>query len=118
MSFLPTLKETVQRVDGAISAMIIGIDGMPVEEFAVEKLLNLEELSAESSQMMKDITTASDSLGMGQANEFAIMSDMCGIIMRKINKEYYFALIIKPDGNFGKGRYILKIMVPRLASEF
>ncbi len=102
MSFTPTLKEAVQRVDGAVSASIIGIDGMPVEEYAVEKIINLDDLSAESSQMMKTIASAAASLGLGEASEFSIISDLCGIIMRKITSEYYLALIIRPEGNFGK----------------
>ena len=118
MSFTPTLKEAVQRVDGAVSASIIGIDGMPVEEYAVEKIINLDDLSAESSQMMKNVDSAAQSLGLGEAGEFSIISDLCGIIMRKINSEYYLALIIRPDGNYGKGRFVLRTMVARLEKEF
>ncbi len=118
MSFTPTLKEAVQRVDGAVSASIIGIDGMPVEEYAVEKIINLDDLSAESSQMMKNITSAAASLGLGEACEFSIISDLCGIIMRKINSEYYLALIIRPDGNFGKGRFVMKSIISKLEKEF
>ncbi len=118
MSFTPTLKEAVQRVDGAVSASIIGIDGMPVEEYAVEKIINLDDLSAESSQMMKNVDNAAQSLGLGEAGEFSIISDLCGIIMRKINSEYYLALIIRPDGNYGKGRFVLKSTVAKLEKEF
>ena len=118
MSFLPILKEAVKRVDGAVSAIIIGIDGMPVEEYTEEKLINLDELSAESSQLMKDMDNAASSLGLGRASEFSISSELCGILMRKINDEYYLALIIRPDGNFGKGRFVLRTSVPRLAKEF
>lgn len=118
MSFTETLKEAVEKVDGAVSAMIIGADGMPVEEYAVEKLINLDELGAEASQMIKDIGNAAQNLRLGEAKEFSIISDLCGIIMRKINSEYYLALVIRPDGNYGKGRFVLKSLVPKLASEF
>jgi predicted regulator of Ras-like GTPase activity (Roadblock/LC7/MglB family) len=118
MSFTDTLKEAVNRVDGAVSAMIIGIDGMPVEEYTVKKFLNLEDVSAESAQMMKDISAAAENLGLGEAKEFSIVSDLCGIIMRKINPDYYFALIILPDGNYGKGRFILRSLLPALQEEF
>ena len=118
MSFTPTLKEAVRRIDGAVSASIIGIDGMPVEEYAVEKIINLDDLSAESAQMMKNIASAATSLGLGEASEFSIISDLCGIIMRKITAEYYLALIIRPDGNFGKGRFVMKSIVSKLEKEF
>ncbi len=118
MSFSEVLKETVAKVDGAVSALIIGTDGIPVQEYLKEKLVDLAGLSAEASAMMKDINLAADNLGLGEAKEFSIISDRCGIIMRKINPDYYLALIIKPDGNYGKGRFVLKTAVPELADEF
>jgi predicted regulator of Ras-like GTPase activity (Roadblock/LC7/MglB family) len=118
MSFLEVLKETVGKVDGAVSAMIIGTDGISVQEYAMERLVDLTGLSAEASAMIKDISLAADNLGLGEAREFSIISERCGIIMRKINSDYYLALVIKPDGNYGKGRFILKTAVPKLEGEF
>jgi predicted regulator of Ras-like GTPase activity (Roadblock/LC7/MglB family) len=118
MSFLGVLEDIVDKVDGAVSAMIIGRDGMSVQEYAREKLVDLTGLSAEASAMIKDISLAADNLGLGEAREFSIISDRCGIIMRKINTDYYLALVIKPDGNYGKGRFILKTAIPKLEGEF
>ncbi len=118
MSFSETLKEAVGRVDGAVAALIIGADGITVEEYAAEKLLDLTDLGAETSQMIKDITLAAETLRLGEAKEFSIISDLCGIIMRKINSDYYFGLVIRPDGNYGKGRFVLKSIVPRIEGEF
>jgi predicted regulator of Ras-like GTPase activity (Roadblock/LC7/MglB family) len=118
VSFLELLKETVDKVDGAVSAMIIGTDGMSVQEYTREKLVDLTGLSAEASAMIKDISLAADNLGLGEAREFSIVSDRCGIIMRKINPDYYLALVIKPDGNYGKGRFILKTAIPKIEGEF
>ncbi len=118
MSFTDVLKETVDKVDGAVSAMIIGADGITVEEYVTEKLIDLTELSAEASAMIKDINLAALNLGIGEAREFSIISDKCGIIMRRITPDYYLALVIHPYGNYGKGRFILKTAVPKLAGEF
>jgi predicted regulator of Ras-like GTPase activity (Roadblock/LC7/MglB family) len=118
MSFLEVLKETVDKVDGAVSAIIIGTDGISVQEYAPEKIVDLTGLSAEASAMIKDISSAANNLGLGEAKEFSIISDKCGIIMRKINSDYYLALVIKPDGNYGKGRFVLKTTIPKIESEF
>jgi predicted regulator of Ras-like GTPase activity (Roadblock/LC7/MglB family) len=118
MNFINVLKDTVDKVDGAVSAMIIASDGIPVEEYVSEKLIDLTGLGAEASAMIRDIGFAAENLGLGEAREFSIISDKCGIIMRKINEEYYIALIIKPEGNYGKGRFVLKTTVPNIESEF
>lgn len=117
MSFSSVLKEAVDSVKGSVSAMVLGVDGMPVEQHTVEKVISLDDLSAEASQMIKDIDKASHSLGVGDANEFSIISDKCGIFMHRINSEYYLALIIKPGGNFGKGRFKLRVLAPKLMHE-
>jgi predicted regulator of Ras-like GTPase activity (Roadblock/LC7/MglB family) len=118
MNFTEVLKETVGKVEGAVSAMIIASDGIPVQEFASEKIIDLTGLGAEASAMIRDIGFAAENLGLGEAREFSIISDRCGIIMRKITDEYYIALIIKPDGNYGKGRFVLKTTVPKIEAEF
>lgn len=118
MSFTEVLRHTVARVDGAVSAMIIASDGIPVEEYVSEKLIDLTGLGAEASAMIRDIGVAAENLGLGEAREFSIISDTCGIIMRRINSEYYFALVIKPEGNFGKGRFVLKTAIPKIEGEF
>ena len=118
MNFIEVLKDTVDKVEGAVSAMIIASDGIAVEEYVSEKIIDLTGLGAEASAMIRDVGFAAENLGLGEAREFSIISDKCGIIMRKINSEYYIALIIKPEGNYGKGRFILKTAIPKLEGEF
>jgi predicted regulator of Ras-like GTPase activity (Roadblock/LC7/MglB family) len=118
MDFLEVLRDTVDRVDGAVSAMIIASDGIAVQEYASERLVDLTGLGAEASAMIRDIGCAAENLGLGEAREFSIISDSCGIIMRKINRDYYMALVIKPEGNYGKGRFVLKAAVPKVEGEF
>jgi predicted regulator of Ras-like GTPase activity (Roadblock/LC7/MglB family) len=118
MSFSDVLRETVEKVDGAVSAMILASDGIAVEEYVSEQLIDLTGLGAEASAMIRDIGYAAENLGLGEAREFSIISDTCGIIMRKINSEYYLALVIKPEGNYGKGRFVLKTAIPKLENEF
>ncbi len=118
MSFSAVLKDMVDKVDGALSASIIAADGIPVEEYAIEKFINLEDLSAEASAMIRDVNIAAQNLRLGDAREFSIISEKCGIIMRQINPEYYLAMVIKPDGNYGKARFLLKTVIPQIATEF
>lgn len=118
MSFTEILKETVESVGGAVSAMIIAVDGIPVEVYNIEKLVDADNLGAQASTIIKNVEGAASDLSAGDVREFTFVSDLCGIIMRKINKDYYFALVIKPDGNYGKGRFALKRAVPKIETEF
>jgi len=118
MSFSEILKQAVEKVEGAVSCIILAVDGIPVQEYTKENLIDFNELSVEASNLIKEIERASQGLHIGKAREFALISDSCGIIMRKITEEYYIALVIKPDGNYGKARFILKTSVPKIEKEF
>lgn len=118
MSFTEVLKETVEKVEGAVSALILASDGIPVQEYVSERLIDITGLGAEASAMIRDIGYAAENLGLGEAREFSIISDKCGIIMRKINNDYYIGLVITPEGNYGKGRFVLKTTIPKIEGEF
>ncbi len=118
MSFSEVLKETVERIPGAVAALIVASDGIPVEEYKVENLLDFNDLSAEASTFIKDVEVASEELRLGRAKEFSLISDRCGIIMHRITAEYYFCVVIKPDGNYGKARFVLKTVIPKIEKEF
>ena len=118
MNFSEVLRETVEKVDGAVAAMIIASDGIPVEEYASERLIDLAGLGAEASAVIRDIGVAAENLGLGETREFSILSDVCGIIMRKINGGYYMAIVIKPDSNYGKARFVVRTAIPKIESEF
>lgn len=118
MNFIEVLKDTVDKVEGAVSAMIIASDGIAVEEYVSENIIDLTGLGAEAAAMIRDVGITAENLGLGEAREFSIISDKCSIIMRKISADYYIALIIKPEGNYGKGRFVLKTTVPKIEGEF
>jgi predicted regulator of Ras-like GTPase activity (Roadblock/LC7/MglB family) len=118
MSFSEFLKEAVDRVDGAVASIILASDGIPVDEHVTDRLIDFHALSAEASTLIKDIEIASQGLNLGQAQEFALISDTCGIFMRKITDDYYLALVLRSDGNFGKARFVLRTIVPRIEPEF
>lgn len=118
MSFSEVLKGAVESVNGAVSAMIIASDGIPVEEFYTEKFLDLADLGAEASAMIRDIESLSREMKLGEAKEFSIIAEACGIIVRRIADGYYLALVLKPEGNYGKGRFVLRRAVPLIENEF
>jgi hypothetical protein len=44
-------------------------------------------------------------------------SDKMITLIRVINKGYFVALTLTPDANLGKGRYLLRLLAPKLADE-
>jgi hypothetical protein len=38
-------------------------------------------------------------------------------LIRLVSPDYFLALTLKPDGNHGKGRYVLRITAPKVRAE-
>ena len=37
--------------------------------------------------------------------------------MRALNEEYFLAFALRPAGNFGKARYVLRVLAPKIQAE-
>lgn len=118
MSFSDILKEVVHSTEGALGAVIVGLDGIPVEEYSIGSEVDIQSMTVEYSALLKEIEKGSQASQMGTTREVAVIAEKAMIMLRRLTEEYFFALIIKPDGNFGKGRFLLRISAPKLLKEF
>ncbi len=118
MPFADILKEVVHGTEGALGALIVGLDGIPVEEYTLNKELDLQSMTVEYSALLKEIEKGSQAAQLGTTREVTVVAEKAMIMLRRLNDEYFFVLIIKPEGNFGKGRFLLRMSVPKLLKEF
>ena len=118
MSFSEVLKELAREVKGVKGAAIVGMDGIVVEQYVPGPGPDLQPLAAEYGNVVKVVQNAADSLSMGQARELAVLTEGSVTIIRKINEEYFMALLAEPGAAFGKGRFLLRKAVARVAGEF
>jgi predicted regulator of Ras-like GTPase activity (Roadblock/LC7/MglB family) len=118
MSFSDIMKEVVNGTEGALGAMVLGLDGIPVEEYAVSSEMDLQSMTVEYSALLKEIEKGSQASQMGSTKEVTVITDKAMIMLRRLNDEYFFVLIVKPEGNFGKGRFLLRMSAPKLLKEF
>lgn len=118
MSFSDILKEVVHGTEGALGAVIVGLDGIPVEEYSIGGEVDIQSMTVEYSALLKEIEKGSQSSQMGTTREVTVVAEKAMIMLRRLTEEYFFVLVIKPEGNFGKGRFLLRMSVPKLLKEF
>lgn len=118
MSFSDILKEVVNGTEGALGALVVGLDGIPVDEYSVGGEMDLQSMTVEYSALLKEIEKGSQAAQLGTTKEVTVVADKALIMLRRLTEEYFLVLIIRPDGNFGKGRFLLRMSVPRLLKEF
>lgn len=116
--FKEALKSIVEGTDGGIAGLLMDFEGIPVESYSREgAAFDIESVGAEVSVVVKAIQRASEMLEAGDTREVAFKSDKLVTIIRVINSTYFAALALEPEGNFGKGRYLLRVAAPKLAEE-
>ena len=118
MSFGEILKELAVSVNGALGALVVGMDGITVEEYAASGDHDLQTVAVEYGAVLKEVEQVSDSLQLGLAKEFSVTTETCAIIIRKINEEYFLVLMLAPGANVGKGRFKARMSANKLVAEF
>jgi len=118
MSFRESLESIVAQIDGAIGAVIMGYDGIAIDEYIrVDEELDVQLLAVEYATLLKEIKRTVDVLQTGAMEEVSISTGEVRIAIRAISEEFFIVLLLQADGNFGKGRYLLRLHAPLLRDE-
>lgn len=116
--FRDVLQEVVDRTEGGVAGLLMGFDGIPVEHYVRDgAALDVETVGMEYSVILKDIRRAAEMLESGNAREVAIQAEKMTTVIRLLNDEYFVAIALEPDGNYGKARFLLRTQGQKLLSE-
>ena len=119
MSFLTHLESVVNQVDGAIACSVMGFDGIAVETHTKGDVtaLELQNTWVEFANILTQARAATETLKTGKVMELSINTENLTSVLRLVNQDYFLVLALKPDGNYGKGRYVLRITAPKIQAE-
>jgi predicted regulator of Ras-like GTPase activity (Roadblock/LC7/MglB family) len=116
--FKEALRNIVEGTDGGLAGLLMDFEGIPVETYSRnESSVDIESVGAEVSVVVKAIQRATQMLDAGETREVAFKSDKLVTLIRVINESYFVAVALTPEGNLGKGRYLLRVLAPELADE-
>jgi predicted regulator of Ras-like GTPase activity (Roadblock/LC7/MglB family) len=120
--FKEALRQIVESTEGAIAGLLMGFDGIAVDSYTrdadtPESAKDINEIGMEFSVILSSIRRAAEALEAGGPKEIAIQAEHLTTLIRVINDEYFVALTMRPDGNPGKGRFVLRTAAPRIMQE-
>lgn len=116
--FQEHLKRMVENTDGGVAGLLMGFDGIAVESYVVsEGGVDIQTVGMEFSFILTQVRKAAEILEVGTVSEVTIRAEALTILIRVLSSEYFMALAIRPEGNFGKGRYLLRVVAPKIQSE-
>ncbi|MCS6873236.1 MAG: roadblock/LC7 domain-containing protein [Pyrinomonadaceae bacterium] len=108
--FKEILQEAMLRTEGCLGALVMGMDGIPVEEVwsQVGKDLNLDIAVAEFSTIIKNVSRTNKEIGIGKLDEMTLSTESGIFVFRTVGSNYFLALVLSTEGNFGRARYELR----------
>jgi predicted regulator of Ras-like GTPase activity (Roadblock/LC7/MglB family) len=115
--FKEAIREVVEGTDGGLAGILMDFEGIAVDSYIKSDAMDINAVGAEYSVILKSIQRATESLEAGGPREVAIQSEKITTLIRILNEEYFLALTITPDGNFGKGRFLMRTAAPKLLEQ-
>ncbi len=115
--FADTLRKVVDNVEGGLAAVIMGLDGIPVETYVRQSdKVDVNTVGMEFSFILTQIRKAGDSLQVGGLEELAVKAQRLLLVCRMLSPQYFVAIAMAPEGNFGKARYLARLAQPALSA--
>jgi predicted regulator of Ras-like GTPase activity (Roadblock/LC7/MglB family) len=116
--FHEALRDIVESTDGSLAGILMDSQGARIDSYARPGAgFDIDEVGVEYGVLLGSIRKATEQLAAGVTQEVAIGTDKMITLIRTLGESYYLALALRPDGNFGKGRFMMRTAAPKLMAE-
>ena len=116
--FTETLKKVVDNIEGGIAAVIMGLDGIAVDSYVkLDDRVDVNTVAMEFSFILTQVRKAGDSLAVGNLEELSVKAQRLLLVCRMLSPQYFIAIVMAPEGNFGKARYLARLAQPALVAQ-
>jgi predicted regulator of Ras-like GTPase activity (Roadblock/LC7/MglB family) len=116
--FKEALRDLVEGTDGGLAGLLMDSSGIALESYSKpDSTFDINTIGIEFGVVVGQIKRAAEMLEAGTAKEIAVGTDRLITIIRTLGDTYFLALTMKPDGNFGKGRFLMRTAAPKLIAE-
>jgi predicted regulator of Ras-like GTPase activity (Roadblock/LC7/MglB family) len=117
--FRESLQRMVDRLAGGVAGILMGFDGISVESYTKdgEESLDIQIVGMELAHAVVQMRKATGNLDVGHLRELTLKADNLVVLVYLLNDEYFVACALKPEANFGKARYLMRILAPQIQAE-
>ncbi len=115
--FKDALKEIVDHTEGGMAGLIMDMSGIPLETYAKDTAFDISTVGAELSIVLGQVQRAGENLEAGPMRELQVGNEKMVTLIRMLDATYFLALTLKPEGNLGRGRYMMRVASPKILKE-
>ena len=121
MSFAAILNELMEGA-GGLAALLMGSDGLPVEEVFAERLGSSQSeqvanAGVELGRLLEEVRKASDSFTGGKVRELSIGLERYWMLVRPVDEDLFLVLVLAPEAGPGKARFLMRRHLRALRAE-
>ena len=95
----------------------MGLDGIAVETYVRQSdKVDVTTVAMEFSFILGQVRKADESLAVGNLEELSVKAQRLLLVCRMLSPQYFVAIAIAPEGNFGKARFLARLAQPSLVA--
>jgi predicted regulator of Ras-like GTPase activity (Roadblock/LC7/MglB family) len=96
----------------------MGLDGIAVDTYTrAADRVDLMTVAMEFSFILTQVRKASETLEIGAFEELTVKAERLVLCARMLSPQYFLAVAMSPEGNLGKGRYLMRLAAPQLVAQ-
>ena len=117
--FRESLQIMVDRLAGGVAGILMGFDGIAVDAYTKsgEEAVDIQTVGMELAHAVVQMRKAAEHLDVGQVRELTLRADKLVVLVYLVTEEYFVACAVKPEANFGKARYLMRLLAPQIQAE-
>ena len=98
------------NTEGCLGVLIMGTDGIPVERvWQTEAAEATSEIAiAEYTSLLRRAARINGDLNLGSLRELSVSSENRIFILHLVSEDYFLAMVLDAEGNYGRGRYEMR----------
>jgi predicted regulator of Ras-like GTPase activity (Roadblock/LC7/MglB family) len=116
--FAEQLRKIVDHIDGGIAAVVMGLDGIPVDQYVRQNdKLDISTIGMEFSFILTQVRKAGDALAVGNLEELTVKAQRLVLVCRMLSPQYFVGVVMTAEANFGKARFLARMAGPGLTAQ-
>ena len=119
MALKETLAKICEGTEGGVLCTLMSFDGIPVGTYEKPGAggLGATLLVVEAAGAARALDAALIEGGRGGAREMTVTLEGASVILRPVDGTRVLVLALEAGGNFGRGRYLLRVAAPRILED-
>lgn len=105
---LNNLLRELSYESGALGALVMTADGVPVGDFRSDDLFDLEGCAEEFAPVLSHVRHVTALLESGGVEELTVRTDRLRVMIATLSEDLALVMVLPGDAGYGRARYLMR----------